>query len=964
MALFNPEHPTEHVIKAYQQLLQELASIATFEPAIYRVLSLSDFVLRTCEQFPALFAPVLFNLLDSKQVDTSHYAAFSDLVDTSTTENELNNHIRQYRQIRMAEIAIADLLQLHSIETSLLQVSKLADHIICSAYYWHYENLAKRYGYPERKQHLQIMGMGKLGGQELNFSSDIDLIFAYSFTGETQEGRKPVEHQVFFTKLAQKLIASLDQVNQFGRAYRVDMRLRPMGDSGPLVLPLNAFEHYLQEQGREWERFAMQKMRIINPNPFSQELIDIVKPFVYRKYIDFTTIESIREMKLLIEKEVRRKQIENNIKLGKGGIREVEFFAQSQQLIHAGRQPDCQQQSLLVSLKNLSRCQIITDDTAKNLRDDYLFLRLVEQYLQIFNDEQTQTLPEDEKDQQRLAYVLGYPDFTSCVSQIDASMQRIHSIFSDLIDTSEDNQENEEVDENYIDLWRLDLNLDEQLSLLPDNMQDQSKTLLCEQIHELKDKIHRSIVSPKGEKSLQRLMPQLIQEISVLDDQGTPEPEANGVQNCISGVFAILQTVLGRTTYIDLLNETPDVRNRLYLLCRKSPWVAKQIARFPILLDELLHPNYLTPEDLSVDEFKRQLADDLRQILLRIPLEDVESQMDALRQFKHAQQLRIAAADISKTLPINKVSDRLTVLAEVLLSEVVEQAWYQICEKFGRPNLADNQKGLGIIAYGKFGGIELSYGSDLDLVFLYDADRTEKTDDSGNRQPISHQDFYTKLVQRISHLCSTQTYQGILYEIDLRLRPSGNSGLLISHIDSYAEYQQQEAWTWEHQALTRARFICGQPSLEQRFIQVRKQILSQFREPATLKQEILEMREKMRQHLDKSTAEAVDLKQCIGGIVDIEFTVQYIVLLNAHKSPELTQWSDNLRILETANQLGFINDEQMQRLQESYLWLRHKGHRLQLADKKQVQPSTELSKYLNNVRRFSCLFSGGEEDDN
>jgi glutamate-ammonia-ligase adenylyltransferase len=995
---------------SFKQLAQKFVELSLpdmllqqYQQRIVESFAYSDFITKVALQYPQEFADILVNiniayesLTDSKkQIDLAHYKSkqgalneklelvLQSNIPLQALEIKAAALVRKFRHINMLEIAFYDIHQLQSIETSLLAVSELADIIINDAYKCLYKALSKRYGEPEDQQALLIMGMGKLGGRELNFSSDIDLIFTYPSQGETQ-GKKPIEHQVFFTRLAQKLIAMLGQITQDAFAYRVDMRLRPMGDSGPLVLPFSALESYYQEQGRQWERFAMQKMRIINQTPFNQDLYDIIKPFVYRKYIDFTTIESIREMKGLIEKEVRRRQIKYNIKLGEGGIREAEFFVQSAQLIHAGRLISCQLTSILASMQALQDANLTGDIDIPQLKSDYLYLRKVEHFLQMFNDEQTQTLPITntkmndeiaELNQSRLTHLLGEPNYAQVNSKIDACMKRIHNVFASVVqDANNPHQEDQLATEGNLatngniakdqetidaldDIWQLSLSKSEAIEAIEKRLSEETAETFIDNILKFKKKTERAGVSQRALQSINKLMPLLLTEMVLAEGKFYDDAFTDQSQ----GVFDILQTISGRVTYVDLLLEHPEVRHRLLHLCKKSVWVSQQIAQYPILLDELLHPLYLDKNELSLAEYKAQCADNLRQSMLRVDTLDEELVMDRLREFKHTTQLRIAAGDISGTLAINQVSDKLTLLAEVIMQEVIDVAWHQLVSLFGQPsthpssNISNGeQKQLALIAYGKFGGIELSYGSDLDVVFLHNADLSLNTDETGSRKQVSNQEFYIKLVQRICHICTTKTYSGILYDIDLRLRPSGNSGLLVSHIDTFYDYQRTNAWTWEHQALVRTRVVAGSASLTKHFNQVRQAILCQTREPDELKQQVLEMREKMRSHLESTLPSQIDIKQTKGGIVDVEFMVQYLILKNANQFADIIKWSDNLRLLNALTEIDAIDEAQQQLLTKAYLSLRHASHRIQLANKKFARGgdklSTKLSKSFEDVQ--------------
>ena len=1000
--LHQAKHTFEQLLQKFSGQTESSNLLRELEQNLKSVFSFSDFIQKVALQYPKSFIKVIERIEQTRVIhqknntllDINYYddakqdlqaqlhALESRATTVQTLEIEAGAIIREFRHIKMLEIAWFDITHMQSIETSLLAVSHLADTIIIEAYECLYRAFVKRYGSPTNNQALLIMGMGKLGGFELNFSSDIDLIFTYPSQGET-EGKKPIEHQVFFTRLAQKLIQMLEQITQHGLAYRVDMRLRPLGESGPLVLPFSALENYYQEQGRQWERFAMQKMRIINTTPFNHLLLDIIKPFVYRKYIDFTTIESIREMKGLIEKEVRRRQISQNIKLGKGGIREVEFFVQSLQLIHAGRHINCQITSILLSMQALEAQQLTSKVNMAQLREDYLLLRQIEHYLQAFNDEQTQTLPSSEKDQYRLATLLGHESYEQTTQCVEHAMARIHEVFKHIIEDPNDvsvgdkQSQNQATNQSAIahaldDIWQLSLDKAEAVKALDDCLSLSASELLADLILKFKKKAERTGVSPRALKSINKLMPLLLCEM--VDIKGKWDDEVFADQTV--GVFSILQTISGRVTYIDLLLEHPVVRERLLHLCKKSPWVASQIAQYPILLDELLHPLYLDKNELSLSAWKHQCADQLRQTMLRVDINDEEQVMDLLREFKHTTQLRIAAADISGTLAINQVSDKLTLLAEVIMQQVIDIAWQQIAALFGQPGIAEQSENfanidmlptiptinqLALVAYGKFGGVELSYGSDLDIVFLHNADLSLSTDTSGTRKQLSNQEFYIKLVQRICHICTTKTYNGILYEIDLRLRPSGNSGLLVSHIDTFLTYQQTNAWTWEHQALVRSRVIVGSEELSQRFNELRHEILSMPREIAKLKQEVFEMREKMRAHLEKKHVNQIDIKQTSGGIVDLEFMVQFWILAHANKHPSITKWSDNLRLLESLAQAEIIDTQKQSLLCQNYLALRHAAHRIQLANRQFARggenKSTKLAKAIQNVEgSYQSLF--------
>ncbi|MCY7295571.1 bifunctional [glutamate--ammonia ligase]-adenylyl-L-tyrosine phosphorylase/[glutamate--ammonia-ligase] adenylyltransferase [Alteromonas sp. a30] len=915
------------------------------------VLALSDFVARQLISAPHTL-PQLLEITPETCTFEHYYHSISKQLEECQDETSGHGVIRRFRHLHMMAIAWWDLTNMQEIDTSLLQVSHLADAIIKATYDWLYQMLCEKHGTPMGElgpQPMFIIAMGKLGGRELNYSSDIDLIFCYPQQGEITSGRKPMEHQTFFTRLGQRLITALNQTTVDGQAFRVDMRLRPFGESGPLVTHLAAIEDYYQEQGREWERYAMVKARVVNEDsPYAQELQDILRPFVFRRYIDFGVIDSLRNMKRLIQQEVRRRKLNNNIKLGRGGIREVEFIVQSYQLIRGGREPELQEKSLLRVLQQLVDKQIMLSDEAESLRYAYLYLRKVEHCLQQFNDEQTQDLPQDEIAQARLTFVMEQESFPRLLEEIDKQTTVISNAFQTIIGENDEEDDDPEL-EHLKDLWVLtvDKELEEEAAhdILANWLLQEQQVQCFQVLTQFKSELGKKPIGTRGAETLDKLMPKLLLE--------TFKFSPKNASNLLSSLIQVMDQILQRTAYMELLLENHGALQQLVKLCDCSPWIANQLQRFPILLDDLLNP-----ADLYNPTPPEQYPAMLRQVLLRVPQEDLELQMETLRQFKLSQQLRIAAADVTGALPITQVSDHLTALAETLVAETVNLAWHQMLERYGLPdNATQDNKGFAVIAYGKLGGIELAYGSDLDLVFLHDC--TSQAQTSGPKT-ISAKQFYVKLSQRIIHMFTTKTLSGDLYEVDMRLRPSGNSGLLVSHIDSFENYQQTEAWTWEHQALMRSRCILGDAALRTRFVHVRDSILQRQRDLSTLRQDILSMREKMRTHLNKGNATQFDLKQDIGGITDIEFLVQYWVLAHAHAQPALTKWSDNLRILKQLNQLGIIEADEESVLIESYLDYRRRGHRLSLALQPALDDKDEFTSQRQHIAHIWNKYLGND----
>jgi glutamate-ammonia-ligase adenylyltransferase len=910
-----------------------LENLELFEEQIKVAFSLSEFIFKQCLKDPSWLLELLIERrLFAEQVN--YQDKLAQLLAEIDNEAVLQQKLRQFRNFQMLRIAWRDLLNMQSIENSLAQVSELARQLITQTNSWLYQFLQSKFGLPEGEfgpQPMLILGMGKLGGNELNFSSDIDLIFTYASVGVTTGGKKSIENQQFFTKLAQKFITALDQITADGQVYRVDMRLRPFGDSGPLVMHFNAMEDYYQEQGRDWERYAMLKASILNqPSPYTQQLSDILQPFIYRRYLDFSAIESLRSMKSMIEQEVRRRGLTNNIKLGKGGIREAEFIVQSLQLINGGREPSLKVQSLQLALSELVNLEILPAQNAMDLQKSYLWLRKIEHCLQQFADKQTQVLPNNNIDQKRLLYVLGMTEYDDFMPHLAQHCNLIHQQFSLLVkeDPALKDDVADEQQQAAKDLWQLQLDAEETQSILnhwycEDDVFAVDISIgedVHRQLNTFKQDLTTQRIGQRGLTTLNNLMPVIFHKIL--------SSSANNQAELFKRVLTVLRAILGRTAYLQLLFENQAALFHLVKLCAASPWVTEQIARFPLLLDELLNPISLY-QPVAFDQY----ADELRQTLLRVEPEDLELQIETLRQFKLSQQLKIAAADISNALPVMQVSDHLTHLAEAIIVQVVDIAWQQMVAKHGVP-ICDTQgpkdiqhKGFAVLGFGKLGGWELGYGSDLDLVFLHNCDGQQLTN---GKKPIGATGFYIKLAQRILHIFTIKTGLGLLYDVDMRLRPSGNAGLLVCHVNGFATYETENAWTWEHQALGRARFIMGCRELYERFSKVRLAVLSKPRVIVELAEAVVTMREKMRAYLSKGDAENIDLKQDAGGIADIEFIVQFMLLAHTSTFPSLAKWPDNVRILADLAKLSLITKNEADTLNQAYLEYRNYTHRLAL----------------------------------
>ena len=889
------------------------------------ILVQSDFIVDAFYRYPQWLTNIINH---PPQADERRYYQqwLNEHLRSVLDETALMKALRLFRRYILVRLEWSQLTYTSSDEQILSQLSELAEIIIVTARDWLYELSCKEWGTPcshqGKPQPLLVLGMGKLGGGELNFSSDIDLIFTYPEHGQTQGGRRELDNAVFFTRLGQRLIKVLDSITEDGFVYRVDMRLRPLGEGGPLVLSFSSMEDYYQEQGRDWERYAMVKAKVLGDqqDPYTKELYQMLKPFVYRRYIDFSVLQSLRNMKSMIEREVRRRGLKNNIKLGAGGIREIEFIVQVFQLIRGGRVIGLQTRSLLTALQVIEQESLLDTNEVAQLRNNYLFLRRCENLLQAINDEQTQTLPEEDLDQIRLATNMGFTNWSEFFEQLAVRMQQNRLIFNALIgnDDSQSAPNIKQYNDLFDDLWVPDLQLSDIKAVLP-NYSDSDAEQLYQMLIQFRNDIGKRTIGVRGREILDQLMPRLLDAIC-------NEQQAIMV---FSRILPLLVNIVSRTTYLELLLEYPSALKQLIRLCSASPMISDQLAHYPILLDELIDINSLY-QTIEPNEYKSQLY----QYLLRIHVDDEEQQLEALRQFKQMQLLHIAAADVEHVLTTMKVSDHLTYVAEALLDFVVQMAWSQMVERYGKPaHLADNHKGLVVVAYGKLGGWELGYGSDLDLVFLHDCPANSVT--NGDKQIDSRQ-FYLRLVQRIIHLFNVRTSFGILYEVDVRLRPQGDAGLLACSLDSFADYQMNEAWTWEHQALVRARAVYGENDLIKRFNQIRHDVLCKPRDENQLKTEVRQMREKMRNHLGTTQAELFNLKIDEGGIGDIEFLSQYLVLNYANSHPKMTTWSDNVRILELATHYQIMDSDEAEQLTQAYIDMRNQIHQLAL----QLLPST------------------------
>jgi glutamate-ammonia-ligase adenylyltransferase len=840
-------------------------------------------------------------------------------------EPALSSTLRRFRNREMVRIIWRDLLNLADLAETLEALSELADQCVqqglAKLYHW----ASAKSGVPRdgegREQQLVVLGMGKLGARELNLSSDIDLIFCYPSHGQT-DGKRPLDNETFFTRLGRQLIQLLGKQTAEGFVFRVDMRLRPFGDSGPLVVSFGAMENYFYGQAREWERYAMVKARALTGQPDDIKLLDQMrKAFVFRRYIDFGVIESIRSMKRMIERELKSKGIDDNIKLGLGGIREIEFIGQALQLVRGGRDIDLQIRPIQPVLALLGKKALLPNDAARELLQAYVFLRLTENRIQAWRDEQLHLLPQDEAGRERIAHSMGFSNWETFYPVLQQHRQQVHAQFEQVFEAPQAEPKEASM---LSTVWLSEDEPEQQIAHLAESFSQADVVWQC--LDDLRSSAAVRTLSANARNKLDHLMS------SVLDALAGQKQADMTLQR----VVRLLEGIVRRTAYLDLLNENPLALSQLLRLLRESVWVGSQLVRQPILLDELLDPRRLySPLHHA------ELQAELETLLASVDEGDLEQEMERLRQFAQGNRLRVAAADITGAVPLMVVSDYLTGIAEISLQQAQQSAWRDMTAKYGSPVLPNKMEtGFAVIGYGKLGGIELGYGSDLDLVFLHGSDQASAM--TNGERSVANDVFYARLGQRMVHILNTRTPSGQLYEVDMRLRPNGQSGMLVSSLKAFAQYQHNNAWTWEHQALLRARAVCGDPILIEQFNAVRREVLCQVRDAGQLRQDVREMRAKMAGSLDRSNDEVFDIKQGSGGLVDIEFMVQFAVLRWAHEYPDLVDWTDNARLLERLTEYQLLEGDSAEQLFAAYRVLRAISHRKALQEEKSLIAQGQL----------------------
>ena len=889
-------------------------------PAWQEALSLSRYLSNLLETRPEIAEEVAATWdapLDEAMLKAPLAAEFAD-------DEAVRRALRRLRQRAMAHMAIRDLTGRAPLEEIVESMTLLADVTTNFAVDHYHRQLVATYGEPldaqGRPERLLVVGMGKLGGRELNVSSDVDYIFIYPQEGDTA-GPKSIENFDFFTRLGKRVIGALGEITADGQVFRVDMRLRPNGDSGPLVCSLDALETYFITQGREWERYAWIKARVMNAGANSdtpalqgwiKDLQSIARPFIFRKYLDFGAINAMRDLHAQIRREVARKDMVDHIKLGPGGIREIEFMAQVFQLIRGGREPSLQIRPTLAVLRQLVERQLIPAETEVELREAYVFLRRLEHRLQYVEDKQTHMLPENDGDRQRIARNMGFADWPALLGVLNAHRERVSKHFEAIFSDPEAGEH------PLTGLWLGQLDEETAIEGFGNLGFRQPKEAIA-RLADFRASGRYQQLPASNRGRLDAVGPRLIEAAGA-----TSAPDTT-----LARGLALLEGVARRGAYLALLQQYPMALKRVADMVCASSWASDYLNRHPLLLDELLDPR-LFDSATNWAEFRcnlqRNLADHAG---------DTEREMDILREMHHAQVFRLLAQDLAGLQTIEKLSDHLTELADTIVQETLPLVWGSIRKRHRE------QPKFAVIGYGKLGGKELGYASDLDIVYLYDDDDQDA------------QENYTRLGQRLSTWLASQTPAGILFETDLRLRPNGDAGLIAVSVAAFRDYQLKHAWTWEHQALTRARFCAGDPAVGQRFEEIRCEILSQPRDPAKLKEEVIAMRQKMLDAHALNSDSDFNLKDDPGGIIDVEFIVQYLVLRHASQHASLTGNLGNIALLRMAGELGLIDAGQAEAAGNAYREYRRLQHARRLsATPKAPVPREEVTQHIAAVRRL------------
>ena len=847
-----------------------------------KVVVASDFALETLRKQPELLA-TLARDDGAAPLPPPRLAA-----EDSSSWPEL---LRRYRTGESTRLVWRDVLGLDDIDAILAGSTRLAETCLQTALAALEVEFARRHGIVRAAdgtpQRLVVFGLGKLGGGELNFSSDIDLVYAYPQGGES-DGTRPLAAEDYFARLGQQLAKLLDEPTVDGFCHRVDLRLRPFGNAGRVALSFAGMDQYFQREGRDWERYAWLKARAVAGDiDAGEQWLQTLRPFVYRRYLDFTALDGLRDMKAAIAAEVARREMDDDIKRGSGGIREIEFLAQALQLIHGGREQLLRERRLLPALRALVETRRISREDGDALVHAYRFLRKLENRLQMLRDAQTHALPGDALDCSRIAHGLGYPQWDALREALEIQRARVAAEFAELLAP----RQRETVAGALTQYWRALPGSGDIDALATAGFADPGNADAA-----LRDFANSSGVlglSDSARARLDRVLPALL-EATVRSSQADA---------ALKRLLVLLRAILRRTSYLALLDEQPSALNRLVEVVSRSALLAERLALYPLLLDELLDTRVGGPmPDRAA--MRQECASALQE-------DDPEIALRMLNETRLALSFRIALAALDGRQSARDSTRQLAWLADEVVRVVLQRVQAEVIAAHGE--VAGGR--FAVIGYGSLGGEELGFGSDLDLVFLFDAQDAAISDGA---RPLEAGRWYARLAQKLVALLGAVTGAGRLYDVDVRLRPDGAKGLLVSSLASYREYQRERAWTWEHQALVRARGVTGDESLLAEFDAIRAQTLAQARDPHKLCEEVGKMRLKMRAELDRSDAARFDLKQGAGGLVDLEFLLQYLVLRESAAHAELLVPRDTQGLIETLADVGVFDGAHARSLAQAH----------------------------------------------
>jgi glutamate-ammonia-ligase adenylyltransferase len=810
--------------------------------------------------------------------------------------------LRRFRRAESARLVVRDVLGVDPVRATIEGATALAETCIELALRHLEPAFHARHGTPRLAdgsvQRLVVVGMGKLGGGELNFSSDIDLVFAYAEEG-TCEGGRALAFEDYYARLGQRLAQLLGEVTADGFAYRVDLRLRPFGSVGRMALSFAAMEQYYQREGRDWERYAWIKARpVAGDLAGGRRLLAALSPFVYRRYLDFTAIDGLREMKRLIDAEVARKDLANHVKLGPGGIRELEFILQLVQLVRGGREPALRTASYYAAMDAAVGAGHAPPDVAASLREAYEFLRRVENRIQMRHDAQAHELPDDPAERAALARGLGFADWPAFEAALAARRAFVAAAFAELLAPGAAAAST--VASDWAGAWTA---FDLQQPALPPPFGPEG----AEALRAYASSSALRGLDARSRPRIQRLLPAFLAACAA-----GAHPDAT-----LSRVLRLLAAVAGRATYLALLDERPAARERLVATVSRSAWLAERVIAHPLLLDDLLDARVAgpLPDAVALGAAMRAAVDEAGA--------DIEQALDRIHELRHSALFRLALGWLARRLPAAELAARLAGVAEATVDAVTSMALADTRRTHGPLADADGGAGFAVIGYGSLGGRELGFGSDLDLVFVYDGALATRA--SRGARPTEGQRWFARVAQRVVHWLTTPTRAGTLYAVDTRLRPDGAKGLLVVSLDGFLDYQRERAWTWEHQALVRARMVAGDRALGAAFEAGRALVLSRVRERASLASDVLRMRERWRAELDRSDAGRFDLKQGRGGTVDLEFLLQFEVLAGAASNPRLAQATRTPELLAALVAAGALDAADAEALRTAHAVLLERG---------------------------------------